>query len=156
MRKYTKIYAPVNGVTIDITEVSDPVFAEKLVGDGVAIKPTSNIISSPCNGVVNHLFPTNHAFTIITEEGTEILLHLGIDTVDLKGEGFKRVIKEDNLKVKIGDPIIEMDLDFILRQGKQTEVMIIISDNAPQYKFKKNLNKEVSISDEIFKFKRIK
>ena len=151
MKKIIKIFAPVEGTTKDITEVSDPVFAQKLVGDGVAINPTGNTICAPCDGILNHVFGTNHAFTIITPNKVEILVHLGIDTIDLKGLGFKRLISAVDIPVKAGEPLIHMDLDIIKENEKETDVMVIISDIEGNYKIKKKLKKQVTSVDEIFK-----
>jgi glucose-specific phosphotransferase system IIA component len=152
--KYNKIYAPVLGHTEDITKSKDPVFAEKLIGDGVILKPLNSLIKSPCKGKINHIFKTNHAFTIIDEYGTEILIHLGIDTVELNGTGFKRIIKDTNQPINIGDPLIEMDLDYISKQDKSTDIIIIISDSDKSYKIKKNINKDLTCQDYVFKYKK--
>ncbi|MFO7969201.1 MAG: PTS sugar transporter subunit IIA [Bacillota bacterium] len=152
--KYEKIYAPVKGFTKDITTCKDQVFAEKIVGDGIVINPANKIIKSPCKGKINQIFKTNHAFTIIDEYGTEILIHLGIDTVELNGSGFKRLISNINQTIDIGEPIIEMDLDYISSKNKSTDIIIIISDSNQNYKIKKVLNKEVDYQDYIFKYKK--
>jgi glucose-specific phosphotransferase system IIA component len=152
MSKYTKIYAPVSGKTKDVTELSDPVFAQKMVGDGVAIQPNDSIIKAPCDGKLNHLFKTNHAFTILTENNFEVLVHLGIDTVELEGKGFERIIKDIDKPIKAGQPLIKMDLKAIKKQGKELDVIIIISDSDSSFKFKKRLNKEVIANDLLFQF----
>ena len=152
MSKYTEIYAPVSGVTKDVTKVEDPVFAQKLVGDGVAIIPSNNIIKAPCTGKLNHVFSTNHAFTILNENNIEILVHLGIDTIELDGKGFKRLVDKNKEFVNVGEPLIEMDLDYIISQDKKTDIIVIISDSDSNYKIKKKINKKISYQDEIFKF----
>ncbi len=151
MRKHTIIYAPVPGKTKDVETLNDPVFAQKLVGDGVAISPTHQIIMSPCKGKLNHLFSTNHAFTIVTDNHMEILVHLGIDTIELNGKGFRRIIDKTDCFVDIGEPLIEMDLDYIRANGKETDVIVIITDPESSLKFKKKINKKVDYMDEIFR-----
>ena len=104
-----EILAPLSGEIVDIEDVPDVVFAEKIVGDGVAIKPTGNKMVAPVDGVIGKIFETNHAFSIESDNGIEMFVHFGIDTVELKGEGFKRVAEEGQ-NVKAGDTIIELDL----------------------------------------------
>ncbi len=122
--------APAKGSIEDITKVSDETFAKKILGDGIAILPSSGQICSPCNGTVDNMFEAGHAFSIISDEGTEILIHAGFDTVELKGEHFK-VFKETGDKVKTGDPMVEMDLEAVKAAGyDDTVVMIILNTDA--------------------------
>ena len=93
-------------------QVPDEAFASKAVGDGIAIKPTSNIVLSPAAGTIVKIFNTNHAFCLETEKGAEIVVHMGLDTVALDGQGFKRLIEEGS-EVAAGQPVLEMDLDFL-------------------------------------------
>lgn len=153
MAKFKEIYSPVNGRTKDVTKLTDPVFAQKMVGDGVAIEPTSDIIKAPCDGIINHFFETNHAFTILMEDETEILVHLGIDTVELEGKGFTRLIEDFKKPVTAGQDLVKMDLDYILKSEKETDIIVIVSDSDEQTKFKKKLNKDIHSNDLIFKFK---
>ncbi|MBI9009183.1 MAG: PTS glucose transporter subunit IIA [Tenericutes bacterium] len=152
MSKYTEIYAPVGGKTKDVTKLSDPVFAQKMVGDGVAIYPNDSIIKAPCNGILNHVFGTNHAFTILTKENIEILVHIGIDTVELDGKGFIRIIEDISKPVTAGQDLIKIDLDYIRSQGKELDVIVIVSDSDSSFKFKKKLNKDLNANDLLFKF----
>lgn len=124
--KLSQIIAPISGKVVDITTVSDQVFAEKLIGDGVAIEPTSGLVVAPCNGKVIQIFPTNHAIGIETEDGYDVLIHVGINTVDLKGEGFTRLV-EENTRVKKGNPLLRVDLQAIQTAGKQTTTICIVS-----------------------------
>lgn len=126
-KKKTTLTSPVKGEVIDITKVPDQVFAEKLVGDGIGIVPTDGNILAPCDGTITKVFKTNHAFTMITKEGIEVLVHLGIDTVDLKGKGFERIINEES-EVKRGDLLIKMDIPTILKEGKSPIVIVIITN----------------------------
>jgi PTS system glucose-specific IIA component len=122
-----KIYAPVTGEIVDIEDVPDVVFAEKIVGDGIAIKPTGSKLVAPCDGVIGKIFETNHAFSIESAEGVELFVHFGIDTVELKGEGFRRVAAEGQ-QVKCGDPVIELDLPFLEEHAKSTLTPVVISN----------------------------
>lgn len=128
------LVAPISGEVIPITDVPDVVFSEKIIGDGVAIKPTSNLILSPCDGVVFQIFDTNHCVVIHCDNNVEILIHFGIDTVELGGKGFKRLI-EVGSKVKIGEPLIELDLSYLENNAKSTITPVVVT-NQDEYKVK--------------------
>lgn len=125
--KSISILAPMTGDIIEITQVEDEVFSEKMVGDGVAIEPREGIVVSPVQGRIVQIFPTKHALGIETEDGLEILIHIGLDTVELKGEGFKSYVKVGD-EVKVGDKLLEVDLDFIRKSGRSTVSPIIITN----------------------------
>lgn len=121
-----EFYAPMTGKVLELTEVPDPAFAEKMLGDGLAIEPTDGLVVAPVDGKVVQVFPTNHALGIETKEGLDVLIHLGIDTVELKGEGFERVI-EEGAEVKVGDPLIKMDLVKIKELNKPVITPMIVT-----------------------------
>jgi PTS system glucose-specific IIA component len=125
--KSISILAPMTGDIIEITQVEDEVFSERMVGDGVAIEPREGIVVSPVQGRIVQIFPTKHALGIETEDGLEILIHIGLDTVELKGEGFKSYVKVGD-EVKVGDKLLEVDLDFIRKSGRSTVSPIIITN----------------------------
>jgi glucose-specific phosphotransferase system IIA component len=125
--KIFEILAPVTGKILPIEKVPDKVFAEKMVGDGIAIEPSEGKILSPVDGTVVTIFPTNHAIGLTTKEGMEILIHIGLDTVELEGKGFKRLV-EQNSKVKKGDPLMEFDIDVIKENGKSIITPVIITN----------------------------
>jgi PTS system glucose-specific IIA component len=125
--KTIDIVAPLSGEIIAIEDVPDVVFAEKIVGDGIAIRPTGNKMVAPCDGELGKIFDTNHAFSIESDSGIELFVHFGIDTVELKGEGFTRIAKEGQ-KVKAGDPIIEFDLEFLKDKAKSVLTPVVISN----------------------------
>lgn len=128
------VYAPVDGKCIDITEVSDATFASKMMGDGIAIVPTSNVIKAPCNGTISMIFHTGHAFGMKADNGLEILIHIGIETVNLNGKGFK-ALKKNGDKVKKGESIIEIDLEEI-KKDYDPSTMLIITNQKPIQKLK--------------------
>ncbi|MCE1644963.1 glucose PTS transporter subunit IIA, partial [Enterobacter hormaechei] len=103
------------------------VFAEKIVGDGIAIKPAGNKIVAPVDGTIGKIFETNHAFSIESDSGIELFVHFGIDTVELKGEGFKR-IAEEGQRVQKGDLVLEFDLKFLEEREKSTLTPVVISN----------------------------
>ncbi|MGL4861165.1 MAG: PTS glucose transporter subunit IIA [Enterobacteriaceae bacterium] len=122
-----EIIAPLSGEIVNIEDVPDVVFAEKIVGDGVAIKPSGDKMVAPVAGTIGKIFETNHAFSIESDSGIEMFVHFGIDTVELKGEGFKR-IAEEGQKVKAGDTIIEFDLPLLQSKAKSVLTPIVISN----------------------------
>ncbi len=126
-KKNVEITAPVNGNVIELNQVPDKVFAEKLVGDGVAVDSTGNVIKAPVGGTLTLIFKTNHAFAITTKQGIELLVHIGLDTVELNGEGFERIAEEGST-VKAGDPIIKIDRDFITGKGISLITPVLVTN----------------------------
>lgn len=131
LRKNYEILAPISGQVIDLSKVQDRVFATKMAGDGVAIIADGNVVYAPADGVVSLIFDSNHAIGMILDNGIELLIHLGIDTVELKGEGFTRLIEEGK-RVKAGEPILKIDKKFITEKGYSliTPVLITNTDRA--------------------------
>ncbi|MGP1928205.1 MAG: PTS glucose transporter subunit IIA [Arsenophonus sp. NC-WZS1-MAG3] len=121
------IVAPISGKIINIEDVPDVVFSEKIVGDGIAIKPTGNKIVAPVDGIIGKIFETNHAFSIESDNGIELFVHFGIDTVELKGQGFTR-LAEEGQKVKKGDLVLEVDLELLEEKSKSTLTPVVISN----------------------------
>ena len=120
------IFSPMDGDVVKLEDVPDEVFSTKLAGDGIAIIPRSNTFVAPVTGVLTKIFSTNHAFSIQTPSGLEVLVHIGLDTVSLKGEGFKRLIEEGGT-VTAGKPIIYADIEFIKSKGKDIITPIVIN-----------------------------
>jgi glucose-specific phosphotransferase system IIA component len=151
------IKAPITGNIHELKDVPDHVFAQKIIGDGIAIEPTENILYSPVKGQIVQIFPTLHAIGIETKEGIEILIHLGIDTVELKGEGFTSFI-EKGQKVNIGDKLLEIDWDYV--KGKVPSIMtpIIITNMDKVEKMKILKMGEVKAEEDLLsiKIKKIK
>ena len=122
-----ELSSPIDGEIIALSSVPEGAFSGKLLGDGFAIIPTGNKVYSPVDGEVVVLFPTKHAVVILTEEGLEILIHIGINTSSLKGEGFT-VHVEKGTKVKNGDLLITFDNEIIKKSGKSLISPIIITN----------------------------
>ncbi|MFB6422148.1 MAG: PTS glucose transporter subunit IIA [Candidatus Malihini olakiniferum] len=122
-----EIVAPLSGQIVNIEDVPDIVFAEKIVGDGIAIKPTGNKIVAPVDGTIDKIFESNHAFSIKSDSGIELFVHFGIDSVELRGEGFRR-IAEERKHVKKGDLVIEFDLMFLEEKVKSILTPVVISN----------------------------
>lgn len=119
--------APVDGKTIDLSEVPDPVFAQKMAGDGLAIDATGDVIVAPCDGDLTLVFKTKHAFAMTLDNGIELLVHIGIETVSLNGEGFEQ-LAEAGTKVKAGTPIIKIDREFIKSKNLPLVTPILITN----------------------------
>ena len=125
------LVSPITGDVVALEQVPDEGFASKAVGDGIAVKPTSNIVVAPAAGTVVKIFNTNHAFCLETNNGAEIVVHMGIDTVALEGKGFKRLV-EEGTDVKAGEPILEMDLDF-LNANARSMISPVVCSNSDDY-----------------------
>ncbi len=125
--KTGSIYSVCDGDIISLSEISDPVFSEKILGDGVAILPESAEIISPVDGKIIQVFETKHAYSILSDDGLEILVHIGLNTVELNGEGFKSFVKDGDI-VKAGDKIAEINIEYIESMGYQLYTPIIITN----------------------------
>lgn len=147
------LYAPVSGECIDITEVSDPVFSAKIMGDGFAVKPDSNIICAPCSGELSMVFATGHAFGITTKDKKEILVHIGIETVNLNGKGFE-ILKKQKSKVNAGDPVIEINKTEIEAAGYDLTTMVIITSELEGEFTKEKIGHQVDKGDRVLHFKK--
>ena len=121
---HSDFYAPVTGRFVPLEEVKDEMFSSKVLGDGFAIDPVSGMVKAPVDGTVTVAYPTGHAFGIRTEGGMEILIHIGIDTVELDGEGFKTYV-EQGQRIRKGELLAEVDLDKVKEHGKDPVTMIL-------------------------------
>ncbi|HAE62198.1 MAG TPA: PTS glucose transporter subunit IIA [Eubacteriaceae bacterium] len=124
---HTVIKSPARGKRIDLKDVPDALFANKMIGDGFAVYPESKEICSPVDGKIVHIFDTNHAVGLKTDDGLEVLVHIGIDTVKLKGKGFKRIASIGQ-KVKVGDILIECDLEYLKENAKSIITPVVITN----------------------------
>ena len=123
------VKAPVNGQVKDLSEVNDKVFSQKLMGDGAAIVPTDGTIYAPVDGKITVAYETKHAYGIQSDNGAEVLIHIGIDTVNLKGEHFETFVKQGQ-EVKQGDKLGTIDIDAVQKAGYDPTVMTIITNTA--------------------------
>ncbi|MEL5666896.1 N-acetylglucosamine-specific PTS transporter subunit IIBC [Serratia ureilytica] len=128
---FETLLAPVTGEVVALEQVPDEAFASKAVGDGLAIRPTDKIVVAPADGTVVKIFNTNHAFCLETDKGAEIVVHMGIDTVALEGQGFKRLV-EEGAEVKAGQPILELDLDYLNANARSMISPVVVS-NSDEY-----------------------
>src|SRR5262245_13373472 len=123
-----RILSPLSGQVWPLERVPDPVFAQKMVGDGLSIDPTDALLLAACDGEVVSLPATNHAVTVRTAEGIDVLMHVGIDTVALKGEGFRPRVKRGDT-VRAGTPLLEFDLDYVATHAKSLLTQIVITNS---------------------------
>ncbi|MBU7463919.1 N-acetylglucosamine-specific PTS transporter subunit IIBC [Lactiplantibacillus pentosus] len=145
----TDFYSVVNGQYVDIEAVADKTFADKMLGDGFAINPSDGTICAPIDGTVSTVFPTKHAIGFKTASGLEILLHMGIDTVELNGGPFEILVQADQ-SVQHGEVVAKVDLNAINTAGKDATMMVIITNMAAVNLMKfKMLSSQVNVSDEI-------
>ena len=150
-RKVREVFSPVDGQIVTLESVDDEVFSQKMVGDGVAVMPISNQFTAPIDGVVTKIFSTNHAYSIKSDKDLEVMVHIGLETVALNGEGFTRIAKEGDA-VKVGDVIIEADLAYIKEHAKDIITPIIISDESDV----KEIEKKYAIVKEGDKIMEVK
>lgn len=126
-KKAVELTAPVDGIIVKLESLPDPAFAEKMLGDGIAIEPASDDFVSPCDGVVSGITESAHAYSITSSEGLELLLHIGIDTVELKGEGFSPKVKLGD-RLRRGDLLAVVDLDLVRSKGYSALTPLIITN----------------------------
>lgn len=123
------LYAVAQGELEPISAVPDDAFASKVLGDGYAIKPSSHEVYAPLAGKVANIFPTHHALMLVTDSGLEVLLHMGIDTVELKGGPFEMKVAVDD-RVERGTLVATMNLEEVKAAGKETDIMVVFTNQA--------------------------
>lgn len=148
-----EVYSPCLGRVIPIEDVSDEVFSQKMVGDGVGIISKDNTIYSPFDGEVVQIFDTKHAIVLKDKHENNILIHIGIDTVKLKGVPFEIAVSQGD-KIGQGDIIAKVDFDLISREGLDPTVIIVLMDDSGEKVIvDKNINDDISVKDILFKVK---
>ncbi|HEY2046980.1 MAG TPA: phosphoenolpyruvate--protein phosphotransferase [Candidatus Udaeobacter sp.] len=141
--------APLSGIVWPLERIPDPVFARKMVGDGASIDPTDAVLVAPCDGEVLALHPAGHAVTLRTAEGAEILLHIGIDTVALKGEGFHPMVSAGET-VRVGAPLISFDLDYLATHAKSLLTQVVITNGRGLTNWERATGQVVAGKDLLF------
>ena len=122
-----EVYSVADGEVIALEQVKDPVFSQKMMGDGFAVEPANGNIVSPVSGTVSSIFPTKHALGLVTEAGLEVLVHIGLDTVSLEGKPFTVHVAEGQ-KVVVGDLLVTADLDAIREAGRETSTIVVFTN----------------------------
>lgn len=145
--RIVELASPVNGKMIDLKEVPDKVFASEMMGPGVAFISNDGKIYSPCDGELITVFPTKHAIGIKANNEAEILIHFGLDTVQLEGKGFRQVAKEGQ-RLKKGDLILDVDIVFLQKKGYAIETPMVIT-NSDEFYVKVNKLANVSTNTEV-------
>ncbi|ATX38706.1 PTS system trehalose-specific EIIBC component [Streptococcus iniae] len=142
--------SPLTGSVKALSEASDQVFAQGIMGQGLLIQPTDGKLVSPVDGQVTVLFPTKHAVGLVSTEGLELLMHIGMDTVNLEGKGFTSHVQQGDM-VKVGDPLISFDIDLIEAAGYKTETpVVVINQDAYNLVFKHDLSGHISRNEDLF------
>lgn len=142
-------YCPMKGAIAPITEINEPAFSEKMMGDGVFFIPEEGKVYAPCDCEISFVFPTRHAIGLKTESGLEALIHVGLDTVSLEGEGFDVKVHEAD-KVKKGDLLMEFDLDYIKEHATGIETPFLITNLEESQKINMTGNKHVEVGESCF------
>lgn len=151
--KETNFYAPITGKLVDITEVPDEVFSQKMMGDGIAIIPTQGKVFAPVEAEISLIFDTLHAIGLKTKNGIEILIHVGLNTVNLNGQHFKSNIKKGE-QIKPGQLLLEFDLPAIITAGYNPITPIIIMESEKYGTITKNTTTNITQNtDTIFTIK---
>ncbi|MEK3976656.1 PTS sugar transporter subunit IIA [Psychrobacillus sp. FSL K6-1267] len=124
-----RIFAPVSGEVLSLDDVPDPVFSQRMLGDGVAIMPSGGNILAPCSGTIIHLANTKHAIGLRTDDNTELLIHVGLETVSLGGQGFTACVKAGD-KVEKGQLLLKVDWDFLQENAASLVTPLVITNSA--------------------------
>ena len=143
-----EIFAPVVGSAVPVTEVPDPTFAECMLGNGIAIIPAEGKVVAPCDATVDAMFETGHAVSLVAANGAEILIHVGLDTVTLKGKHFTIHAKSGD-QVKKGDLLIEFDNDAIKAEGFNTITPVLVCNSDDYATFNTKVGKAVTNADVV-------
>lgn len=126
-KKEIEVYSPIEGELISIEDVDDPVFSKKLLGEGFAVDPKSGVVKSPVDGVVEILHSSHHAVGIKGDNGLEVLVHFGMDTVALNGLGFKPMVQKGD-RVKHGQPLLEVDMAIIKDRVPSLKTPVVVTN----------------------------
>ena len=135
-KKEIVIVSPLDGVVVPVNQVSDATFAEDILGRGVAVRPSKGIVTAPADAEIGLMFETGHAVSMVTEDGVELLIHVGLDTVNLKGEHYEAHVKNGE-QVKNGEKLITFDAKAITEKGYDTVTPVVVCnpENFAQIRF---------------------
>ncbi len=148
-----QIFAPVAGEAVPISQVSDPTFGEEILGKGIAIKPSEGKVFAPCDGKVEMMFDTGHAVSLVSEGGAEVLIHVGLDTVALKGKHYT-IHAHNGDKVKKGDLLIEFDAAAIAAEGYDVITPVVICNSDDYSDIKTHTDKTVAPGDLVLELSK--
>ncbi len=152
--KETEVFAPMNGTSKDIVFVPDEAFSEKMLGDGMAIVPDDGTVFSPVNGTIEDIPDTKHAFCITTDDGCELLLHIGINTVNLKGEGFSVFVSNGD-RVRVGDKLARVDLELLKKHNLPLDTPVLMTEREKLHIVTKHTGKIQGGKDVLFTYQKL-
>ena len=147
-KKKEVLYLPIPGEVVPVSHVSDPTFGQEIIGKGVAIIPSQGKVFAPVNGKISSIFPTCHALAMVSEEGAEILIHIGLDTVKLKGKFFTAHVESEAMVSK-GDLLLEFDIEGIKKAGYDVISPIIICNVGDYSNIERYTDKNLGLQDVI-------
>ena len=147
------IRSPLVGKYVPLTEVPDDAFASKVLGEGIAVEPDDPFVYAPADGKVIFIYPTKHAIGFICDNGISLLIHIGMDTAELKGKGIEAFVKQGDI-VKLGTPLVKMDLDFLRSNTKSIISPIIISDLDKDKTVEVVADKHIEYNESVMKIVR--
>lgn len=146
--KNIEIKSPLKGSIIPLSQVQDGAFAAEILGKGAAVVPQEGIVTSPVNGTVSTLFPTLHAIGIMSDEGAELLIHIGLNTVQMNGKGFKAFVQQGD-KITVGQKLIEFDMDLLQKEGYCLETPVVVTNTANYLDVLAENSKDVSCGEPL-------
>lgn len=147
-KQLDQILAPVAGEAVPISEVSDPTFGEEIIGKGIAIRPSEGKVVAPCDATVDMMFDTGHAVSLVADFGAEILIHVGLDTVNLQGKHYTVHVKNGD-KVKQGQLLMEFDAEAVAAEGYDIITPVVICNSGDYTTFETYVGKNVVAGDPI-------
>ena len=148
-----EIYAPVAGSVIPVSQVPDPTFANEYLGKGIAVVPSEGKVYAPCDATVDTMFETGHAVSLIADFGAEILIHVGLETVNLEGKYFT-ICAHNGDKVRKGDLLVEFDLEGILSEGYNTVTPMLVCNSSDYKTFKTFVNRSMTNQDVVIQLEK--
>jgi len=152
LKKDNNLYSPIGGRCLDIVSCIDNTFASKMLGDGYLIMPNESTVCSPCNGEIITIFPTKHALGIVMENGQEIMVHIGVDTVKLNGKDFESFVRVGD-RIKVGNPLIKFDNKYLSSNEINMAVLVVmIGVNGGNYT-KERVDETVKSGDRIINYR---
>jgi len=148
-----ELYSVASGTIKRIEDVNDPAFAEKMLGEGIAVLSEDGRVSAPADGIVTSLFPTGHAVGITTEEGIQVLIHIGIDTVNMKGRGFIAHVRQGD-RVQCGQLLVSFDPELIKVSGYDPDVIVVILNSGDYRSITATNQKKLQTGDVLLTLER--
>ena len=148
-----ELYSPIIGRTVPLSKVNDPTFSEEMLGKGIAIIPSEGKVFAPIDGIIGMVFDTKHAISMSSELGVQILIHVGLETVSLKGAPFKTHVRAGD-RVRRGDLLLEFNIDAIKKAGLDSITPVVICNSYDYRKVVAHTGKDVSTNDRVLTLKK--